>query len=423
MKHLLLLHQIFPTNLSHMVRHWASRPDWDVRLLCGTPPVGLPPEMQYTCYAAPVAPLTKQKSYLRHMEANLAHAMAAGEALHSLKSSGYVPDVILANADGGESLYAKHVYPSVRLVHRSEAYQPAYDLDQPFDPEFAPVAAERARTSAWNALVALNLTQSDVVVTPTHWQMNQHPAAFAPRMHVQHEGIPTRVLRPDPRARFTTREGVKLRAGDPVITFTARRLEPGRGFHVFVRALQRLQRAQPDCHAVIVGVDDGASMAVDTQHSEGWRQRLLREVALDPERTHFVGGLTREQLILLLQVSAAHVYLSYPLPVGRSLLLAMACGAPIVASNTAPVREILWHQSNAQLVNFHSVDEIVAAVLHCLRDPDAQKPLREQAMRDAQRYSLEAGREGYEALIASAFEPTDMSLWSDSNIRSVLGKM
>lgn len=426
MKRVLLLHQGFPSGLTHMVRHWASRPDWEVRLLGATPPVGLPPELVSVCYDAPSGLLAKQRPYLKHMESSMAHAMAAAEAMQKMKAGGFTPDVILANADGGESLYTKHVFPSVRLVHRSEAYQPTYDLDHPFDPEFAPPAHERARTSVWNALVALNLTQSDIVIAPTHWQMHQHPADFASKLHVQHEGLPTRALRPDPRARFTTREGVKLRAGDPVITFTARRLEPGRGFHVFVRALQRIQRAQPDCHAVIVGVDDGVSNAVDPVHAEGWRQRLLKEVSLDPARTHFVGGLTREQLVLLLQVSAAHVYLSHPLPIGRSLLLAMACGAPIVASDTAPVREVLWHQSNAQLVNFHSMDEIVAAVLHCLRDPAAQKPLREQAMQDAQKFSQEAGREGYEALLGQAFEPSapsDLSVWTDSNILSALGKL
>ncbi len=426
MKRVLLLHQALPTGLLPMLRHWALRPDWEVRVLGASAATGLPANVLSSCYDPPSGLLARQRPHLRHMESALAHAVAAADALQELKASGYVPDLILASADSGESLYAKQVYPGVRLVHRSENYRGMPELALPFDPEFPPYADERSRISAGNALTALNLTQSDLVIVPTHWQKHQHPVDFAAKLHVQHEGIPTRTLGPDPRARFTTREGVKLRAGDPVITFSARRLEPSRGFHVFVRALQRLQRAQPDCHAVIVGLDDGEANAVDSAHAEGWRQRLVREVQLDPVRTHFEGELKREQLVMLLQVSAAHLYLTYPLPLGRSLLLAMACGAPIVASDTAPVREVLWHQSNAHLVNFHSVDDIVATVLQCLRDPQAQKPLREQAQRDVQRFSLEEGREGYENFLGMAFEPTvpsDLPVWSDSNIRSALAKL
>ena len=47
-----------------------------------------------------------------------------------------------------------------------------------------------------------------------------------------------------------------LRAGDPVVTYVARNLEPYRGFHVFMRSLEKIQRAHPTCHAVIVGGDE-----------------------------------------------------------------------------------------------------------------------------------------------------------------------
>jgi glycosyltransferase involved in cell wall biosynthesis len=47
-----------------------------------------------------------------------------------------------------------------------------------------------------------------------------------------------------------------LRAGDPVITYVARNLEPYRGFHIFMRALERIQKQHKTCHALIVGGDD-----------------------------------------------------------------------------------------------------------------------------------------------------------------------
>lgn len=68
---------------------------------------------------------------------------------------------------------------------------------------------------------------------------------------------------------------------------------------------------------------------------------MLREVSIDPARTHFVGRLPYEQYVRVLQVSAVHVYLTYPFVLSWSLLEAMACGCLVIGSDTAPVREVV----------------------------------------------------------------------------------
>ena len=70
---------------------------------------------------------------------------------------------------------------------------------------------------------------------------------------MQHEGIDADRLRPDLQASITTPNGQTLRAGDPVVTYVARNLEPYRGFHVFMRALPEMLRQRPNARVLIIG--------------------------------------------------------------------------------------------------------------------------------------------------------------------------
>ena len=47
----------------------------------------------------------------------------------------------------------------------------------------------------------------------------------------------------------------------------------------------------------------------------------------------------------------------------------MSAGAAIVASDTAPLREVIQHGENGLLVDFFSVDGLVVSVCRLLEDP------------------------------------------------------
>ncbi len=65
-----------------------------------------------------------------------------------------------------------------------------------------------------------------------------------------------------------------MRAGDEVLTFVNRNLEPYRGYHIFMRALPEILRARPKAQVVIVGGDE-VSYGAPPKDGKGWKDLFL----------------------------------------------------------------------------------------------------------------------------------------------------
>lgn len=395
---LLILHQNFPGQFRHLLTAWSSRKDMQIVGLGrqGAPGLSGVPSYQYR---APAAKREGVHGYLRQMEDAVRHGQAVARSLLELKRRGFTPDIVLAHPGWGETLYVRDIYPDAKLIHFCEWYYNPQGADLGFDPEFPSTLNDHARIRTWNALHALNLTNCNVGVSPTHWQRQVHPSIFQPKISLIHEGIDTEQLGPDPEAAIRLANGTILKAGDPIITYVARNLEPYRGFHSFMRALEIIQRRHKTCHALIVG-GDNVSYGRRPTEAPSWRSKMLREVKLDPARTHFLGHLPYDAYRKILQISAAHVYLTYPFVLSWSMLEAMASGCLVIGSRTAPVEEIIKHGHNGWLVDFFDATAMADRVVDSLENPAQQMPLRRQAQRDVQaRYPRRAGLAGYENLI------------------------
>jgi len=115
-----------------------------------------------------------------------------------------------------------------------------------------------------------------------------------------------------------------------------------------------------------------------------WKQIFIDEVRADISdadwaRVHFLGRIPYDQFTRLLQVSRVHVYLTYPFVLSWSLMEAMACEAAIVASDVAPVREVITHDVTGRLVDFFDGDALVREVCDLLEKPDERARLGKRA--------------------------------------------
>jgi len=383
----LFVHQNFPGQFKHLAPHLA-RAGHAVKALAidGSGLRGI----QMHRYRPGRSTSRDAHPWAQEFETKLIRGEACASAAQQLKAEGFTPDVIVANPGWGESLFLKDVWPSAKLLALIEFYYAARGLDFDFDKEFfREDLARNARLRAKNAHLLLALQDMDWGVSPTEFQKSTVPQEYRKKISVIFDGIDTRVVRPDPGA-CVTLNGHALHASDEVLTFVNRNLEPYRGYHVFMRALPEILRQRPNAVALIVG-GDGVSYGAAAPEGKTWKQIFFGEVKdqLDPSRVLFLGRLAYAEYLKVLQISACHVYLTYPFVLGWSCIEALAAGCLVVGSRTPPVEEAIEHGANGLLVDFFDTAALAQTVVQCLAQPDRYAPLRAQARASAvARYDL-----------------------------------
>lgn len=353
-------------------------------------------------YAPHRAVTPKIHPYLVGTEAAVLNAQAVARLGFSLRQQGFVPDVMIGNPGWGETLFLKDVWPESPLISFSEFYYNGRGADVGFDPEFdtGPDAILRARIRTSQHLLAIEA--ADLAYSPTKWQRAQFPRVYQDRIRVIHDGIDIDSIAPNPSARFTLPDGRILTRDDEVLTYVSRNLEPYRGFHSFMRSLPAILERRPEARVVVVGGDD-VSYGARPKEGNSWREFLLSEIGELPDRVSFTGRIPYGDYLSLLSVSSVHLYLTYPFVLSWSMLEAMASGAFIVGSTTAPVEEVIEDGQNGWLVDFFDTAAIsgrVAEALAARKDMDALRRKARETVVD--RFALKSCLARQRALIDEA---------------------
>jgi glycosyltransferase involved in cell wall biosynthesis len=373
---ILFVHQGFPGQFRYLAPTLAARGEQVVFLSLPTPHTlkGIR-QVFYDLVAPPREP---DDGFLGHVDNALQYARAAADAAHRLKAEGFTPDLILAHPGWGESLFLKDVFPRSILVHFLEFFSRPensfYDFDRPEPLPFE----ERASLRMRNFTHLMALDSGDWGWSPTRWQKSLFPSVYHSRISVLHDGINTRRFQPRDDLSFALAGGRALRRGMPVVTFIARNLEPCRGFDSFMRAIELVLARHSTCDVLIFG-GDGVNYGPQLRGGGTYRERVLRELALDPQRVHFLGQVPQPEIVAALAVSAVHVFLTYPFLISWSILEAMAMECVVIGSATPPVMEIIAHGSNGFLVDFFDHQGLADRICAVLGHPHGLASLRRAA--------------------------------------------
>lgn len=330
-------------------------------------------------YKTPMGAGKNTHHYLQHTEACIRRGQAVFRHLIALKKKGFVPDVCIGHTGWGESLYIKQVFPKTKIIGFFEFFYRAVGQDVGFDPEFPVEDDDYLKIPTRNAINYLSLDGVDHCLSPTHWQASSYPYEFRRKMSVIFDGVDTELLKPQSEIEVKFGDEV-YKSGEKILTFVNRNLEPYRGYHVFVRALPDILKKSPDARVLIVGNDD-VSYGKPNKDGVKWKDYFYNEIKelVPEERIRFTGRIDYADFIKVLQISTAHVYLTYPFVQSWSMLEAMAIGCNVIASDTPPCREFIRHGYNGQLFNFFDQKKLIAQVVDSLNNPDTYNDIRVRA--------------------------------------------
>ena len=378
---ILFVHNNFPAQFKNLATALARQTDVNVAAI-GSHTAAQLPGVRLIKYALPDVDVANTHPFARRFDLECWRAEQVLYGLSSLVASGFKPDVVMAHPGWGETLPLRAMFPQARIIAYCEFYYGTSGRDNGFDPEF-PVTGLDGHVALHlkNATTLLALAECDQGISPTKWQHSTFPPQYQSKIEVIHEGINCNLARPDARAVLELPSGLRLSASDEVVTFVARNLEPVRGYHIFMRALPRILAQRPEAHIVILG-GDGTSYGASPPAGASWKSIFLNEVQsrLDLRRVHFLGRVPYHSYLGALQVSTAHVYLTYPFVLSWSMLEAMSAGCVVIGSDTAPVQEVI-DGNNGLLVPFFDVEQWSDRVVDVLAHRERYRSVQEAARR------------------------------------------
>jgi glycosyltransferase involved in cell wall biosynthesis len=189
-----------------------------------------------------------------------------------------------------------------------------------------------------------------------------------------------------PQDASAIRRELGIAADAPVVGILAA-LRPEKNHELFLAGAKEIRAALPAAQFIVVG--------------DGPKRPELEQLAADlriADAVHFVGS--RSDIPALLAACNVVALTSHNEASPVSILEALACGVPVVASNVGSVRETVVDGETGRLFPAGDLAAFVAATVGLLNSPAERERMgAEGRRRVVARWSLDAMVRGYEQLI------------------------
>jgi glycosyltransferase involved in cell wall biosynthesis len=149
---------------------------------------------------------------------------------------------------------------------------------------------------------------------------------------------------------------------------------------------------------------DNTETAIEVARLAGVKLLVAGGAQFDPRGAdvEFLGRVSDEQLVELYRGATAYLDPTLFEGFGYGVLEAMACGAPVVASNTTSIPEIVGDAG--LLCDPRAPEELAAALRRVLDEPELAEELRRRGLARAAAFSWERTAEGLLAAVRAAVQ-------------------
>ncbi len=401
--HVLYVHQNFPAQFGHIAHHLVTKRGYRCTFVSQTPAgsAGGIEKIQYSIKGG----ATEQNHFCaRTFENSVWHTDGVYAALKARPD--IRPDLIVGHSGFGSTLFMCDLYGDIPIINLFEYYyRPrSKDDDMDFRSDLRWVLPENnyhRLPHAANAMILLDLQNATCGYTPTDFQRSRFPQEYQPKLRTVFDGIDRSVYHghdeklrlPIDKRGTRTIAGREISPSTRIVTYVSRGFESMRGFDIFMRAAKLIYQQYPDVLFIVVGTDRVA-YGGDSNHlpsGKSFKQWVMEQDSYDATKFFFTGRIAPTDLSQFLATTDLHIYLTVPFVLSWSMMDAMSCGAVVLGSDTAPVREVIKDGETGLLASFFSPEEFATKAVPVLKDPAAYRPLGRAAEElIVEKYSLDA---------------------------------
>lgn len=202
---------------------------------------------------------------------------------------------------------------------------------------------------------------------------------FADRCHTVYNGV-------DPDEFVVAHEGDDRDVG-PALVFVGR-VSPEKGVHDLIDAMSHVVRHSPDVRLDVIGPvgalprsyivdvsDDPLVRDLERFYDQDYGSALTERIGEDlAERVRFVGSMSHDQVVRHVAAADVLVNPSYSESFGMSLVEAMACETPVVATRVGGMQEIVTDETGV-LVERNDPRALANAIIRLLDDDELRRAM------------------------------------------------